>query len=302
MLTVLKISYFYSLSVKTKPFNAIICTSVPIGAGLSSSAALEVATFSFLEAVNSQPNDAMSSSEKALLCQKAEHEFAGVPCGIMDQFIGFHGKAGHALLLDCQSNRTELVPLDDPSVTVLVTNSNVRHKLDGGEYAERREACELVLKILEKRSFRDISEKDLKNNRDKIIRSAGDEQRGQEFYRYAHHVVAEISRVLKASEVLRNKDYVRFGKYMVDSHESLRDFFKVSCPEIDELVEAALECDGVFGSRMTGGGFGGCTVSLVKSELCDQIIDHMRRKYSGTASFYIVKPSDGARCEVLSRN
>ncbi|KAK6177578.1 hypothetical protein SNE40_015652 [Patella caerulea] len=266
-------------------FEATIVTSVPLGGGVSSSASLEVATYTFLENLVGGPDPNIKPSQKAVACQMAEHEFAGMPCGIMDQYIAVMGKKGHALLIDCRSLEVKLVPLSNPEVVVLIINSNVKHELTGSEYPTRRRQCETTAKLMGKQSLRDASEQDLEDFKDKL---------DMETYRRIRHVITEISRTGEAAKALENNEYKKFGQLMVQSHNSLRDDYEVSCPELDELVEAAMEVDGVYGSRMTGGGFGGCTVSLVKRESVNKLIDHVQSRYKGKPTFFICEPSDGA--------
>ncbi|KAK2528466.1 Galk1 [Columba guinea] len=264
-------------------FSAVIASDIPLGGGLSSSAALEVATYTFLQQLCPDDSDLVA---KALLCQKAEHTFANMPCGIMDQFISVMGKEGHALLIDCRSLETVLVPLTDASLAVLITNSNVRHTLTGSEYPTRRRQCEEAAAALGKESLRDATMAELEAAKSRL---------GEEVYRRARHVISEIARTEQAAQALKNRDYKTFGKLMVGSHNSLRDDYEVSCPELDELVAAALEVKGVYGSRMTGGGFGGCTVTLLEAEAAEEAQRHIQEKYSRTATFYLTKPSEGAK-------
>ncbi|XP_044309879.1 galactokinase [Varanus komodoensis] len=268
-------------------FDAIIASNLPLGGGLSSSASLEVATYTFLQQLCPDDGDPVA---KALVCQKAEHTFAMMPCGIMDQFISVMGKEGHALLLDCRSLETRLVPLVDPDLVILITNSNVRHTLTGSEYPTRRRQCEEAAKALGKASLREASQADLEGSQALL---------SEEVYRRARHVIGEIERTVGAAEALQSGDYKRFGQLMVESHNSLRDDYDVSCLELDELVSAALEIPGVYGSRMTGGGFGGCTVTLLESGAAEKVLQHIQEKYSGTATFFFTKPSDGARVHPL---
>ncbi|NWH90169.1 GALK1 Galactokinase, partial [Aegithalos caudatus] len=264
-------------------FSAVIASDIPLGGGLSSSAALEVATYTFLQQLCPDDGDLVA---KALACQKAEHEFAEMPCGIMDQFISVMGKEGHALLIDCRSLDTVLVPLSDASLAVLITNSNVRHTLTGSEYPTRRQHCEQAAAALGKASLRDATLAELEEARSRL---------GDEVFRRARHVIGEIARTAQAAQALQHRDYRTFGRLMVESHNSLRDDYEVSCPELDELVAAALEVDGVYGSRMTGGGFGGCTVTLLEAGAAERAQQHIQEKYSGTATFYLTKPSGGAK-------
>ncbi|KFR17454.1 Galactokinase, partial [Opisthocomus hoazin] len=238
-------------------FSAVIASDIPLGGGLSSSAALEVAAYTFLQQLCPDNGDVVA---KALVCQKAEHTFAGMPCGIMDQFISVMGKEGHALLIDCRSLETVLVPLTDASLAVLITNSKMLHTLTGSEYPTRRSRL------------------------------------GEEVYRRARHVIGEIARTAQAAQALQDMDYKTFGRLMVESHNSLSPRQGRLCHRITESQNAAaLEVDGVYGSRMTGGGFGGCTVTLLEAGAAGRAQHHIQEKYSGTATFYLTKPSGGAR-------
>ena len=229
------------------PFEAIISSNVPLGSGLSSSAALEVATATLLEVMSGKK---MANQEKALLCQQAEHEFAGVPCGIMDQFSSVFGQQDRLMLLDCRTREVEFIPFSSSQTTVLIANSKVQHQHTGGEYAERREQCKAACQALGVASLRDATRQDLddcKNLDSKI-------------YRRAKHVITEITRTKQTAAAIREGDWNLAGELMYQSHESMRDDFEISCPEIDLLVEIARdlgETAGVFGSRLTGGGFGG---------------------------------------------
>jgi len=272
------------------PFDAVVVSDVPLGGGLSSSAALEVATATLVEKLLKVDID---PKRKARWCQKAEHDFTGMPCGIMDQFISVLGKSGHALLIDCRSEETQLVPLDDDNLTVLITNSNVKHELTGSEYSERREQCEQAVEILRQQyplvtALRDASMARLQSVRQHMA---------DRVYRRARHVVGENERTQLAAEALEQRDYHRFGQLMNESHQFLRDDFEVSTPELDALVELARGCEGVYGSRMTGGGFGGCTVTLVETDKVDAVIDAVStgyRDHTGTeATCFVTRPADG---------
>ncbi|XP_069578568.1 galactokinase isoform X1 [Brachyistius frenatus] len=269
-------------------FRAVIASSVPLGGGLSSSASLEVAFYTFLQQLKPDDGDKVS---KAVACQQAEHTHAGVPCGIMDQFVCVLGREGHALLIDCRSLQASLVPLADPHLLILITNSNVKHSLSGSEYPSRRRQCEEAASVLGRDSLRDATMEELDEARGRLDEAT---------YRRARHVIAEIQRTLQAAEALKRGAYREFGKLMVESHNSLRDLYEVSCRELDELVSAAAEVEGVFGSRMTGGGFGGCTVTLLQAHAIDRTILHMQERYSGTPTFYVTTPSAGARALTLS--
>ena len=287
------IAGFQRLGVSLNGFDAFIDSDVPPGGGLSSSAALEVATATLLEAITGRILDPV---EMALLCQRAEHEFAGVPCGIMDQFTSVMAKEGHLLLLDCRSRTTELVPMRDPSVAVLIINTNVHHELANGEYARRRAQCEAAAKALRVPSLRDATLDGfhtacaLNPHLDPVVA------------RRARHVITEIERTQQAARAIRAGDWRATGELMYASHASLRDDFEVSCAELDLVVEMAQsigESGGVIGCRMTGGGFGGCAVSLVRAEaipqITKQISDGYRKKTGLAAGIFSSRPAGGAR-------
>jgi len=266
------LQYFKSDPIPS--FDLAVATDVPLGGGLSSSAALEVAVFTFLEALT---GITFEKREKALLCQRAENEHVGVPCGNMDQFISVLGKAGHALLLDCRSHESKYVPLTDPNVVLLVTNSNVKHELTGGEYAQRRAQCYEAVNVLQNafpssniRALRDVNKEQLE--------AVASTLHPQVLAR-ARHVVGEDIRTMQAAEALAHGDYQRVGKLMGESHRSLRDDYEVSCKELDILVDAAYEVEGVYGSRMTGGGFGGCTITLLHRDALSKAIEHISKVY-----------------------
>nr|XP_031831763.1 galactokinase-like isoform X2 [Nomia melanderi] len=267
-------------------FNAVIVSSVPIGAGLSSSAALEVATYTFLETLTGMK--AKKPEDKALACQRAEHDFANVPCGIMDQFISVMGKKGYALLLDCEDLSTKQIPLSQINDYVfLITNSNTPHKLSSSAYCERRDCCYKAAEILTKKSLREASVMDiellqLQNVPENMIKRT-------------RHVVTEIQRTTEAVHALEKGDFRKFGQLMNESHDSLKNDYEVSSIELDTLVSAAREVKGVLGSRLTGAGFGGCTVSLVEKDMITKVIDNIKAKYSGNATFYVAQPAMGAR-------
>jgi galactokinase len=274
--------------------NLVIDSTVPIGAGLSSSAALEVATAMAMIGISDVRVD---RTEIALLCQRAENEIVGTRSGIMDQFISCYGRAGHALLLDCRSLEKTYEPLPG-RVQLVICNTMVRHELASGEYSLRRSQCETGVLELKKelpdiKSLRDVSEGQLYlhgQHLDPLI------------YRRCRHVITENARVLAAARALRNADFAGFGRLMVESHRSLRDDFEVSAKELDLMVDLALgiarESPGVFGARMTGGGFGGCTINLVESGIAHDFARTISRQYesnTGTpCSVYICAPADGA--------
>ena len=271
------------------PFEAVVASDLPVGGGLSSSAALEVAAATLFEAMTGTQFHPLT---KALLCQKAEHDFAGVPCGIMDQCTSVMGKEGALLLLDCRYRTVRLTPLADPDVVALIVNSNVRHDLGDGGYAARRRQCEEAARALGVAALRDVNPDRLEAERGRL---------DDVHYRRARHVVTEIARTVEAAEAIGRGDWPAVGRLMHASHASLRDDYQVSCEELDLLVELAAECsgDGAIGSRMTGGGFGGCTISLVRREALDRVTRHIEERYRAktgrAATVFATRPVDGAR-------
>ena len=230
-------------------------------------------------------------AEKALICQDAEHKFAHVPCGVMDQFIATMGREGHALLIDCRTPPTgQLVEFNDAETVLVVTNSNVKHNLGSSEYPKRRQTCEEAAKILEKPALRDCDMKLLESRREEMT----DLQ-----FRRARHVITECQRTTDAVSALKAGDMKRFGQLMYESHESLRSDYEVSCGELDHLVKLAKEVDGVYGSRMTGGGFGGCTVTLVRKECVDALIKNIKEGYPENRATCFVTTA-GAGSDALS--
>ena len=231
-------------------FTATLSATLPEGAGLSSSAALEVAVATAIEKLCDR---ALSPVDKALLCQRAEHEFAGVPCGIMDQFAVTLCQEGRALLLDCRSRAIRQVDFTSPQIAVLVVHSGVKHALVDGEYALRRKQCVSACRMLGVRSLREVSLGDLNPNALPNLE-----------FRRARHVITENARVQAFVAALVARDWPAAGVAMGASHASLRDDYEVSCPELDLLVELASHIPGIHGCRLTGGGFGGCVVALVE--------------------------------------
>lgn len=283
------IAGFVERGVVPSGFDALLNSTVPMGGGLSSSAALEVATATLLESITGHKLDPV---EKALLCQKAEHQFAGMPCGIMDQFISVMGKKDHILLLDCRSRETSLVPMTDPSVALLVTNTNVKHELTGGEYAQRRAQCEEAARLLGVKSLRDVTADQLEHAKAKM---------SDLVYRRARHVIGEIERTTHAAEGVRNSNWPTVGQLMYASHKSLREDYEVSCPELDAVVDIALNIGakgGVYGCRMTGGGFGGCTVALIRADSITSISNTIAAEYEKRTrikpTLFTSRPAAGA--------
>ncbi len=271
--------------------------TTPHGGGLSSSAAIEVA--SAIAMANLGGASDIDNIEMALLSQKAEHNYIGVNCGIMDQFASAMGKKNHVIFLDCKSLDYKLVPIKLDGYKLVISNTNKKRSLAASKYNERRSECEKGLELLntvlkDKTCLGDISGDELES-----AKSAIDDEI---ILNRVSHVIAEDDRVLKAIDVLGKGDLIEFGKLMTASHVSLRDLYEVSCEELDTLVESALSIDGVLGSRMTGAGFGGCTVSLVREDAVDEFIEKVGKTYLDKigyeASFYITEIGDGGR-EIL---
>jgi galactokinase len=251
--------------------NLLIQGNVPLGAGLSSSASIEVAS---ALALLSTSQKEIPSLELVRACQRAEHEYVGTLCGIMDQFIAVFGRAGHALMLDCRSLHYEAlkIPAD---ISIVICNSMIKHDLAASEYNRRRADCETGVRILRQHlpnvtALRDVTLADLEKYRRELP---------EVVYRRCRHVISENQRVLDAAKALLSTDLIRFGQLMAESHRSLRDDYEVSSRELDLLVELASGCEGVYGSRMTGGGFGGCTVTLIQSKAANSFRQTIAEEY-----------------------
>jgi galactokinase len=281
------IAGFRGRGVSIPAFDAIVDTTVPLGGGLSSSAALEVATATLLAAITARK---IPPLDLAILCQKAEHDYAGVPCGVMDQCASTLCTADHLLLLDCRSLHAEQVPFVDPELVLLVTNSNVSHALDDGEYAKRRADCEAAARMLDLPLLREATPEMVDMARERL---------GPRLHARARHVVGEIDRTLRVAEAIAAGRLDDLGPLMAASHASLRDDFEVSCPELDLLVDLAVSERGVIGSRMTGGGFGGCTVTLLEAARAARVMDTIGREYLARTgrqcTMFTTRPAQGAR-------
>jgi len=271
--------------------NIVISSNVPIGSGLSSSAALETSIgFALLSLADIE----IDREKLAFAAQKAEHEYAGIRSGIMDQFASSFCKKGNAMLLDCRSLATEQIPFETAETVTVVCDTKVEHSLASSEYNKRREECEEGVERLKKhlpaiKALRDVTIDEL--NRWK--RDLSDV-----VYRRCRHVITENDRALRAAEYFKNHEIAEAGKLMFESHYSLRDDYEVSCKELDALVEIASSVDGVFGARMTGGGFGGCTVNIVRLEAADSferaIRDNYSKQFDNTPDIYRFHAEDGA--------
>jgi galactokinase len=270
-----------------------ITSDVPTGAALGSSAALEVAAgFGLLDLAGRD----IDLDELARACQQAEHEFVGTRCGVMDQFIACHGRPGHALMLDTRTLESEWLPIPD-GVRILVCNSMTKHVHATSGYNERRADCEagaraLAAALPDIRALRDVALTDLELQRSVLP---------DRVYRRCRHVITENARVLEAADALSRGDLDVFGSLMVASHDSLRDDFEVTTPALDALVEAALACEGVYGARMTGGGFGGCAIALVDAPYATAVAEEVQQRYHDATGFttdiYPCTPSGGV-CRV----
>jgi len=270
--------------------NILVSSNVPLGAGLSSSAALEVATGLALLGI---AGSAIDRKQLALLCQRAENEFVGARCGIMDQFVCSHAKANAILLLDCRSLDYELSPFD-PSFKLVACNTMVKHELASNEYNHRRAECEEGVRRLAKvlpniKALRDVSLIELEKHSQELP---------EVIYKRCRHVISENERVIQAANCLKRNDMAGFGRLMSESHRSLRDDYEVSCLELDVMVDIADGIEGVFGARMTGGGFGGCTINLVRAErvdaFCEEVSSKYFRRIGQHPDIYISRPVGGA--------
>jgi len=273
--------------------NIIFRSDIPQKAGLSSSAALEVVTALAMAKLNSLKIEPV---KMARLCQQAESNFVGVNCGIMDQYISVLGKKGYALMIDCRSNEYELVPFADKNYKIVICNSKVERGLVDSKYNQRRKECKQVTEFfadkLERKisALRDVTINDLDRFGSKLP---------DPIFRRARHIITENNRVLSSMETLKNNDFTTFGQLMIESHQSLRDNYEVSCPELDLLVALALNEEGVLGARMTGAGFGGCTINLAKKAYLEHFIEVISEEYKKKTGIipeiYTSNPTAGAK-------
>ena len=262
-----------SRGVQLHGADLLIESNVPLGAGLSSSAALEIAVGLALVSLADAEIDPVSL---ALAGQQAEHEYVGTRSGIMDQFIATLARRGHALLIDCRTLEASHIPLDTSDVAVVICDTQVKHELASSEYNTRRAECERGVEILRQvmpdmRALRDLTVAEFERFQELLP---------EPIRRRCRHVVTENERTLTAAEALRNRDLKRVGKLMEHSHRSLRDDYEVSSPELDLLVDIAWTARGVLGARMTGGGFGGSTVNLVSRDCLDEFRETITREYT----------------------
>ncbi|MBL7060725.1 MAG: galactokinase [Actinobacteria bacterium] len=273
--------------------NLIFISNIPKGAGLSSSAALEVVTALTMVKLNLLE---IKPVEMAHLCRRAENNFVGVACGIMDQYVSCLGQKNYALFIDCRSNDYDLIPFNDHNYQIVICNSKVQRGLVDSEYNKRKEECKIAAEFFnhklkrEIRALRDISIDEYKKYHSQLP---------EVIARRTRHVISENYRVQTGVQALRMGNYSTFGQLMIESHQSLKDDYEVSCKELDLLVDLALEQEGVLGARMTGAGFGGCTVNLLKREYIDafkKTIKQGYKKITGIISdMYVTPPVEGAK-------
>ncbi|HLW98958.1 MAG TPA: galactokinase [Candidatus Acidoferrales bacterium] len=268
----------------------LIRSNVPMGAGVSSSASLEVAAAMAMDSLGGRE---IPRLDLARLCQRAENEFVGARCGIMDQFVACFGRAGHAVFLDCRSLEYALVALP-PGLKLVLCNTMVKHEIAAGEYNARRRECESAVKLLASvipgvRALRDVTPTQVDRNR-KLLPGM--------LFRRAKHVTTENARVLEARVALETGNLSELSRLMKQSHESLRDDYEVSCRELDVMAELAWKFDGCLGARMTGGGFGGCTINLVNASKTKEFGEHMKAGYEAaigrSPEIYYCESASGA--------
>ena len=279
-------------NVKLTGADLLIDSDVPSGAGLSSSAALEIAVALAMTALSNHRE--ISRTELALAGQAAEHAYVGTMCGIMDQFIAALGQTDHALLIDCRTLEPKAVPFKVPGAVVLICDTGVKHDLATSEYNRRRAECQRGVELLrhvmpDVRALRDVSVAEFLEHEAKL---------SDPVRKRCRHVVTENARTLAAVLALSDDNLVEFGRLMVESHRSLKDDYEVTCPELDLCVEVATAMPGVYGARMTGGGFGGCTVNLVAREAVGAVSDtlerEMSRAFGKTPELFASRASQGA--------
>ena len=271
-------------------FSMTLAGDVPLGAGLSSSASVEVAT---AMALQHHAGAKLPLEELATLCRRAENDYVGAKCGIMDQFVVAGAVAHRAMLLDCRSLTFDLLPLPE-HIRVVICNSMVKHAVATGEYGDRRDEVEAGQAVLQRERpgvnlLRDATLEDLEACKKMMPASS---------FMRCRHIITENQRVTAARQALLQEDMKRFGALMIDAHKSMRDDFQASCAEIDMLVEIAMQQPECFGSRITGGGFGGCTVNIVRAEAAEQFVATLREQYAAKtgidAQCFVTAPSDGA--------
>jgi len=281
---------FQKKGVQISGFDVCLFSNIPTGGGLSSSAALEAFFATIIEEVSGVKLDLM---EKALLCQKAEHEYAGVPCGIMDQVAVIMGESLQLLKLDCRDLSIRKVPFNSDSIGLMIIDSGVHHELASGEYKKRRDACETACRELGVETLRDSNESQVN-----AFTFSSSEIRNR-----ALHAVTEIARTERLIEAMEVSDFALAGKLIQQSHHSLQYLFEVSCPEIDFIVSLCNSFPGVYGSRMMGGGFGGSAIVMLDKEIASDVASAVEssyfRHFGIHASAFLTSPAQGVTCEPL---
>jgi len=276
--------------LKLKPFNCVVGGNIPAGSGLSSSAAFECGFVFALDRLN---NLNLEKLDMIKLAQWSEHHYAGVKCGIMDQFASMMGKSEHVFVLDCRSLVYHYFPITLKDYTIVLLDSSVKHSLADSEYNTRRKECEQGVAILQKyyptiESLRDVTPAMLKEKQAYLPAVV---------YKRCSYIVSEIARVQEASQDLEKGDIVQFGKKMYETHDGLSKLYEVSCKELDFLAAQAVNFDGVVGARMMGGGFGGCTINIVRNDKVEPFIKQTRQNYYNSFNIelpsYIVEIKDG---------
>ena len=272
--------------------NLYIASEVPIGAGLSSSAALEVSLARAMIRI-SQPEYEMEPIRLAQICQKAENSYANSPCGIMDQTVSIMGRKDHAVFLDCRDVSVKALPFDSGNCSIMIFNSMVKHEIGGGEYGKRRQKCEQACAVLNKKypqvkALRDASES--------MLNSVKDQLDSVTFSR-ASHVIGENARVLAAGKALSQNNIAEFGRLMTKSHCSARDLYQISCEQTDFLAEQIWQCEGAYGARIMGGGFGGSVVALAEPDAAENISQKVHKAYKDSfdidCDIYLARPWQG---------
>lgn len=290
------LSEYRKAGLRPSGMDVVYCGDVPIASGLSSSAAVETAFAVLIRRMN---GFAIGDTDLARLCQAAENRFVGMNCGIMDQFISALGQANAALFLDCRSLGYEIVPFPSDLYDVVILNTRKRRELTGSEYNERRSQCEEGVRLLSGplpgiRALRDVSITEF----ERYGRSLPETVR-----RRCGHVVGENQRVLDFVLALRRRDEASIGRLLLESHASLRDLYEVSCPELDAMVDIAMSVPGTVGARMTGAGFGGCAVAVVRrgaaKALAEAVLEEYPKRTGLCPELYETRPSEGARAEKL---
>jgi galactokinase len=269
---------------RIKGFDALMLGNIPVGAGLSSSAALEVAAgYALMKLSDIEPDLKVLAS----LARRAENDFVGLRCGIMDQFVSCFGRQGHALLLDCRHLNFEALRIP-PQTSVIIVDSGVRRNLVNVEYNTRRKECERAARFLGVEALRDVDMESFQIRKSGLL---------PHLCRRARHVIAENQRTLKSGDFLKSNDLKSFGKMMIASHISLKEDFEASCKELDALVHIATNVDGVYGARLTGAGFGGCVVALVKQDAAQNLIAAIKAEYTTPAgvpaNIYVCEAAGG---------